>query len=461
MGLLIDAAYWSAALVAAPFLALKSARTGKYRSDWPARFGHGPALWPRRSPSDKILLLHCVSVGELLSVRHLIDQLLAADPHLRIAISTTTDTGTARARALFPDSANARIAPVRYPLDFSFAVEAFLDRVRPDFIALVELETWPNFLKIAASRRIPVALINGRITQRSFRRYKLVRPLMASMLRRVSWFGVQTPAIADRFIALGAPPARIEIIPTLKYDVADLADTIPGADALAAAIGLAPDHQLFVAGSTAPGEEAPLLDAYLALREKFPNLRLAIAPRHPETLPPTLEAIRQRRLTPILRTDRPNPLTTDYWPLTTDHVFLLNTLGELKKLYSLAFAAFVGRSLVPLGGSDMIEVAALAKPACFGPHTHNFVEAVDLLLAAHAAVLIHNTADLTAALATWLQNPAAARTMGQSARTAIASQRGSTHRYIQKILNSLASPSHFHHPLGPGDHQSLKYPGDP
>jgi 3-deoxy-D-manno-octulosonic-acid transferase len=456
MALFYDLAYASAALAAAPFIALKSARTGKYRADWPARLGHGDPLFPRRSPTQRLLLLHCVSVGELLSVRLLISQLLAADEHLLIALSTTTDTGTARARELYPPAGHLnhhpRIAAVRYPLDFSFAAEAFFDRVRPDAVALVELETWPNFLQIAASRRIPVAIINGRLTERSFNRYALVRPLTASMFKNVSWFGLQTQTIADRFLALGAPHDRIEIIPTLKYDAADIADSIPGAADLAKACGLhSPNLQLFVAGSTAPGEESPLLDAYLALRQKHPHLRLAIAPRHPETVPQVLVAIQANDLTPIRRTnhpDAPSPaqdsgLRTHDFPsqrpaLLPSEILVLDTLGELKKLYSLAFAAFVGRSLVPAGGSDMIEVAALAKPACFGPHTANFAEAVELLLAHHAATVVTDAESLTTIVDHWLSHPESAAKMGAAGRAAILAQRGSTQRYVQRLLAVLS-----------------------
>jgi 3-deoxy-D-manno-octulosonic-acid transferase len=455
MGLLLDAAYASAALAAAPLIALKSARTGKYRNDWPARLGHGPDLFPTRSPQSRLLLLHCVSVGELLSTRLLVKELLAADENLLLALSTTTDTGTARARELYPPAGalnhHPRIAAVRYPLDFSFAAEAFFDRVRPDAVALVELETWPNFLQIASSRRVPVVLINGRLTARSFKRYALVRPLTASMFRKVSWFGLQTHTIAERFLALGAPPDRISILPTLKYDAADINENIPGASALAKACGLTSPHlQLFVAGSTAPTEEVPLLAMYTALKQKHPHLRFAIAPRHPETLPQVLAAIHAHNLTPVQRTNHPDtpPKTQDSELRTQDspshraallpnEVLVLDTLGELKKLYSLAFAAFVGRSLVPAGGSDMIEVAALAKPCCFGPHTDNFEEPVELLLAHNAATRITDAPSLTATVDAWLSDPSIARRTGQSARTAILSQRGSTHTYTQKLLTLL------------------------
>jgi len=454
MAVVFDILYLLAAPAVGLFLAIKSLRTGKYRSDWAARFGRYPKT-PRAENADathlpRRILLHCVSVGELLSMRFLIDKLLAADPDLQIILTTTTDTGTARARELYgtPDAPKppGRVLTYRYPIDLSCAVRGFLNHTRPDLIALVELETWPNFIYIAHARRIPIVILNGRLTERSGKRYRLIYPIMAGMLHRIAWLGIQTRTIADRFTALGASPDRITILPTLKYDSADLSDTIPGADALAAACGIAPDHILFVAGSTGPGEETALLETYLALRTRYPALRLAIAPRKPETVPQTIAAITASNLTPLLRTDHPDAPTPQCLIasvpqcLSPNDVLLLNTLGELKKLYARASFVFVGRSLIPLGGSDMIEVAALAKPCCFGPHTQNFTEAVELLLKENAAIQLPNAAALTPALESWLANPAAARDLGQRARAVIAAQRGSTDRYVARLLTFLPPP---------------------
>jgi len=436
MVIIRDILYCLALPLVLPFLLYKSARTGKYRRDWPARLGYVPAGAAKKTGSRR-LLIHCVSVGELLSMRLLVERLLAADPALQIIITTTTDTGTARARDLYGTSAGAgRVLPLRYPLDFSGAIRRFLDTVAPDAIALVELETWPNFIALAHRRRIPIAIINGRLTARSFGRYKLIYLIMRRMLRSLTWLGIQTPTIAQRFIRLGARPESVTILPTLKYDVADFSTAIPGSATLAAACGIKPDHQLLVGGSTGPGEEAALLQAYLQLRPNHPTLRLAIAPRKPETVPGVLAAITAAGLTPLLRTNYPDstPAPADF---STDSVLVLNTLGELKKLYALGLGSFVGRSLVPLGGSDMIEVAAMGKPCCFGPHTHNFAEAVEILLANNAAVTVADAAALAAQFATWLDDPAGTAAMGQRAQETIQKQRGSTDVYVAKLLDLL------------------------
>ena len=449
MPLLADILYALALPVAVPLLALKSLRTGKYRSGWPARFGFGEDVFPDRRPDQKLLLLHCVSVGELNSVTTLIQKILAADANLHIALTTTTDTGTARAQSLY--AGHPRIRPVRFPIDFSFAIESLFDRLRPDAIALVELETWPNFLAIAYSRRIPIALINGRLSEKSFPRYRLIRPLMASMLHHLTFLGIQTQTIADRFLALGAEKEKIEILPTLKYDNAHLADTMPGQHELAQAIGLRPRSHPLRRRPHRPRRRRPAPRRLPRPPKIPPHPPPRHRPAQARKSSPLLQALADRHLTPILRTDRPDPVPHSEFRIQNSEfppssVFVLNTLGELKKLYALATFVFVGRSLVNLGGSDMIEAAALAKPCCFGPYTSNFAEVVELLVKENAAIVVHNGTDLSRTLADWLATPADAQSMGKHARRVIEQQRGSTDRYVQKLLTLL-------HPNSPRSRQ--------
>jgi 3-deoxy-D-manno-octulosonic-acid transferase len=334
------------------------------------------------------------------------------------------------------------VYPVRYPFDFSFAVERLFDRVRPDAVALVELETWPNFLAVAEARRVPVAIINGRISEKSYPRYRWIRPIMAGMLRRVGWIGAQTETIAGRFRALGAEATRIEVIPTLKYDNAQVADTVAGQEALGAAMGLEGGMRLIVGGSTGPGEEEALLEMYGALKGRFEGLRLAIVPRHPEVVGQVAAAIGRRGWKAVLRTERPDgdegKRETRNAKLETDEVFLLNTMGELRKMYALAFGVFVGRSLIKKGGggSDMIEVAALGKPCCFGPFTSNFAEAVELLTGAGVAKTVKCPTRLTKTVEKWLEKPEEAEAMGRKAQELIRKQQAAraTDVYVKKLL---------------------------
>ncbi len=441
---ILDILYVIGLLLAAPLLLMKSRRTGKYRTDWAGRLGRISDDVRKillAAGGQKRVLIHCVSVGELLSTRKLVEELLQGDPTLLVLISTTTDTGMARALALYPAHPGSRVAAVRYPLDFSFAVRRFLDTINPSLVALVELETWPNFLGLAHRRSIPVEIINGRMTARSFKRYRMIRPVMQRMLRQVSRVSVQTPEIAERFAHLGALAARMEVVPTMKYDSADFADEIPGAQAMANALGIQSDHRLFVAGSTGPGEEDMLLSVYQTLRKNWPDLRLAIAPRKPEVIGQVVAAIVQAGLEPVVRTQRPDDSENAGSPIQSGQVIVLDTMGELKKLYSLAFAVFSGRSMVELGGSDMIEVAALAKPCCFGPSTFNFSDTVALLTAGAGGVRVQNAREMQNLLETWLEHPDQACAVGQRARACVESQRGSSRLYAHRILKNIFSAS--------------------
>lgn len=435
MMVLLDICYSLGLLLALPVLAYKSWRTGKYRTDYLERLGRVPPekrRWLEAAPPSGRILLHCVSVGELLSTRRLVEELCQSGPDQRIIITTTTDTGTARARAMYGAGAMAQqVCTLRYPLDFSWAVRRFFNAVQPSLVVLVELETWPNFIRTAHQRGIPIRIINGRLTERSMRRYQLIRPIIAGMFGRIERFGVQTPAIAARFAALGAPPPRIDVLPTMKFDTAEMVDQVSGADALAKAVGLGPPLRLLVGGSTGPGEEDALIAAYLGLRLEFADLRLAIAPRKPETVRQVLRSLELAGLEAVRRSTRPDGGTAT--PLQAHQVLVLDTLGELKKLYSVALGVFSGRSLIPLGGSDMIEVAALAKPCCFGPHTYNFADVVELLLQEGGAVVVHNAGELQLQVKAWLQNPEAARAMGLRGRECIATRRGSSRRYAAEL----------------------------
>ncbi|MCL2648839.1 MAG: glycosyltransferase, partial [Phycisphaerales bacterium] len=442
MKFLMDVIYGVGMVLVLPVLVVKSWRTGKYRTGWAGRLGCGEKVLAERGEGVKVLLVHCVSVGELLSVRTLVEELLAADGWLEVVISTGTDTGTARAQAIYREY--PRVYPVRYPLDFSFAVKRLFDRVRPNGVVLVELETWPNFLAVAKERGIPVAIVNGRISERSFPRYRWIRPVMAAMLRRVDWIGAQTETIAKRFVALGAAAERVRVLATLKYDNAKMAENVAGQEAMAAAMGLQGREQLLVAGSTGPGEEEAVLEAYVGLRGKYPRLRLAIVPRHPEVVAQVVRAIERRGLKAVRRTERPDgwvnrseprPLGSDrekskleirnskqaqsskletaheqgdggdngdsvsnFEHLNlefdsnfefrtsnssslpdgrgSDEVFVLDTMGELRKLYALAFCVFVGRSLVKRGGGggEMVGVAGWGRAWCFGRRRTNVGE---------------------------------------------------------------------------------------
>ncbi|MEM9881841.1 MAG: glycosyltransferase N-terminal domain-containing protein [Planctomycetota bacterium] len=424
MGLGRDIAYGLGAAAAAPLWATSMLRTGKWRTDWPGRFGHVPDCADDKASATerKTLLIHGVSVGEVNLVRGLVAELEPAES-LELVISSTTNTGTARAEALYGD----RHRVVRFPLDFSFAVRRFLDAVRPDAVALVELEVWPNFMEACERRGVPVAVINGRLSERSYRGYRRFRPLVAPSFGKLAAAAVQDDAYAERFVGLGAAAERVHVFDTMKWDAADLADAVDGADALAEAMGIDRSRPLVVAGSTAPGEDD------LLIRTRPPEVQLLIAPRKPEWF----DAVTRHAPDAVRRTTTHHAARP---PTSGGDVFLLDTIGELRAAYSLADVCVVGRSFTgELYGSDMVEPIALGKPTVVGPHFRDFADTMKALTDAGGIVV---SDDPMGAATELLNNPTLAAEVAASGREVIRSRRGATPRHAALLRNllGLATP---------------------
>jgi 3-deoxy-D-manno-octulosonic-acid transferase len=346
-----------------------------------------------------------------------------------------------------------RVTVIRYPLDFSSAIARVLDRLRPSAVALMELEVWPNFLQHCARRGIPVVLLNGRLTEKSFRNYRRARPLVRAMFHRLARICAQEDIYARRFIELGAQPDRVEVTGTMKFDTAPVGDHVDGDTELAAAVGLHPaDEPIWVCGSTGPGEESVVLDAYAELLKKHPNLRLVISPRKPERFDEVARLIESCGYGLIRRRDslsvvrgpwseekKHEQRTTDNGQRTT--VILGDTMGELRKFYSLAAVVFVGRTLLDLGpsqhGSDMIEPTALGKPVIVGPFTGNFAEPMRQFRAAHAVVEITQPDMLASAVANLLTDSKTAATLARAAQQVVRDHRGATARHAKVLLDLL------------------------
>ncbi|HLG42845.1 MAG TPA: glycosyltransferase N-terminal domain-containing protein [Planctomycetota bacterium] len=403
-----DIVYLLFAVISSPFWLYRLLRTGKWRTDWPARFGRSGT-----TPQDRpTLLLHAVSVGEVNAIRQLVDELARRHgDKLRIVVSATTDTGIARARQLFEPAHTV----VRYPLDFTFSVRRFLRHVRPTAVALVELEVWPTFVSECHRRNIPVVVINGRLSERSFRRYQRIRPLFRATLARLHAVAAQDETYALRFRDLGVALSRVFISGTMKWDTAVIRDDVPGSAELAAAMGIDRSRPLVVCGSTGDGEEEMIVDA---LRDV--DTQLLIAPRKPERF----ASARIAMLNPVLRTQCPDGAAN---PVGRNH-FLLDTLGELGKAYSLADVVIVGRTFAPMGGSDLIEPIALGKATIVGPHVENFANAVHLLRAGRGIVQLDSILDLEGAVRDLLADPLIRRGYAHRSREIIRKQQGATSR---------------------------------
>jgi len=413
MGLLADLLYLIVALITSPLWLARLIRTGKIRTDWAGRFGRA-GIEPPGPGARRRVLIHAVSVGEVNAVRLLVARLAQRRSDLEIVIATTTNTGFARASALFGE----RHRVVRYPLDFTFVVRRFLGRVRPALVGLVELEVWPNFTRACRRRGIPVGVINGRLTERSLRRYRRFRALVAPSFRRLSYIAAQNEDYAARFVELGTPPDRVTVTGTMKWDTAEVADDVPGAAALAEALGIDRARPLIVAGSTAPGEHELLAAA------APPGAQLLCAPRKPEWFEQAAAALpgcaRRSRGQRGSDTGR----------------FLLDTIGELRLAYALADIVVIGRSFGDLHGSDMMEPAALGKPVVVGPAVADFQETVDALLQAGGLVQTRRQ-DLGRVLGELLDDAQRRRELGEKARAVIRARQGATERTVQLLLAHL------------------------
>jgi len=428
--LLVDLAYLPIALLYLPILLYQMILLKKNRRGWRERFGAVP-IRPNRGPC---VWIHGVSLGEINATRSLVAEIARRRPDCEVVISSSTDTGYASARRQYPGH-----SVFRYPLDFSPIVRRALNRIRPDVLVLMELELWPNILRIAEQRGIEVGIANGRITEgKSMRRFSLpiIRGIARTMVRRLAWIAAQDEAYAERFRRLGAEAHRVVAAGSLKYDTAVVADAIPGDADLASAMGLRGDVPLFVAGSTGPGEESLLLDAYERLLASTPNLQFAIIPRKPERFDEVGGLIESRGYECGRRSDLPDgktPASSADRPT----IFLGDTMGELRKFYSLASVVFVGRSLVPMGGSDMMEVAALSKAPIYGPYVENFADIDRQLVEVDAANKVSDVDALVEAIQECLNDPDTMKLRGARARDVIVRNRGATGRIADLVCASL------------------------
>jgi 3-deoxy-D-manno-octulosonic-acid transferase len=391
--------YLLAAALAAPFWLRKR------RDDWSARCGKTERLPDADRPR---VMLHAVSVGEVNALRHLVPLLT---PNVEVVVTTTTDTGMARARSLFAETCRV----LRYPLDASWMVKRFLDAVRPDAVALVELELWPTFVETCSARGIPVCVINGRLSARSFKGYNRFRRLMSPSFEKLAFAAVQDEAYAERFEAMGVAPERCLLTGSMKWDA--VSGEVEGADELAAEFGIDRDRPLIVAGSTGPGEEA-------LLHEACPEgVQLVCATRKPERFD---EA--ERAMPGCVRrssgTRAPGGATR----------FLLDTIGELRAAYALGDVCVVGRSFGDLYGSDPLEPAALGKPVVIGPAYSDFAQPV-AALRADDAIIVAERDQLPDVLVRLLDDAPRRAVLGANARACVGANRGASERHAELLLD--------------------------
>ena len=429
MRFVFDILYILFAIAISPLLLYRMLRFGRYRQGWDNRFGK----IARKNPAKKCIWIHAVSMGEVNATKTLVDELAKQLPHFELVISSTTDTGFQRANNLYGE----KFTVFYFPLDFSFIMARALKNLRPALCLLMELEVWPNLVSIAHQQKIPVVVVNGRISDNSFPKYQFFRPVVKRIFRKTALILAQTKEYAERFIRLGADENNVIVSGSLKYDTAQIADRVEGSDQLAAKLNIKQNDRLFVAGGTGPGEEGIILDVYKTIitQERFKDVRLAIVPRKPERFDEVAQLIEMAPL-PLIRyskikNEQNNP------KIDSDTVILGDTMGDLRKFYSLAAIIFVGRSLVPMGGSDMAEAAALGKCTIFGPHTFNFNQTVDDLLTDNGAIQIKNEQELLEVIQKCLEDSQLAKKIAQNGQNVIRKNQGATRKTVQLIKGLL------------------------
>lgn len=413
-----------------PRFFLRMWRRGGYRQGFLQRLGYyGPVLQARLA-SRRWVWIHAVSVGEMYVAQQCLETWRASRPDTAFVLTTATSTGHAiAARQLHPPD-----VLLYFPVDFPPVIRRVLGILRPTALVLVEGELWPNLIRQARVRGIPVFLLNGRLSEKSYRGYRRIRPLVKPVLAGFDWLCLQGATDARRMLELGAPPERVKILGSAKYDVAESAPP-PAADlrGLRSQIGWDGSVKLLVGGSTWSGEEAALIAIYRKLRPTFPDMRLVLVPRHMERAAEVLAEIERQHLAVVRR----RALLNGPPAVTSPDVLLVDTTGELTAFYATATVIFVGKSLTGHGGQNIIEPAIFAKPIVVGPHMENFAPVLADFLAAQALIQVQDQAGLESAIRILWADESRRQDYGRRARQVVRDQAGVIRASIALFLKSV------------------------
>ncbi len=428
---LYNALFMLCLTVSAPYYFARLLRRGRWREGFRQRFGQYNAKLKQALTNRHVMWFHAVSVGEVNICTQLIKALEPRAPNLKIVVSTTTSTGMAELRRKLP----SHIEKIYYPIDRRAWVRHAIHVIHPEAVVFVEAEIWPNFIWRLRDVRIPVLLVNARLSDRSYRGYRRFAFLFRKLFATFAGVGAQNEADASRLIELGCRPSAVQVVGSLKFDAAKIEEhrdlNVP---ALLTQIGVSPGAPILLGGSTHPGEEGILADAYLKLRRQHPDLFLVLVPRHFERSREAARELEQRSLRVVFRSEL--AAQSRYSPGEID-CLLVNTTGELRLFYECATVVFVGKSLTAHGGQNPIEPAALGKAIVFGPHMENFEAIVKSFLGAGGAVQVRDSHHLAEAIEGLLRDPDRREHLGAQAMKVVQENRGAIDRTVGLILRQL------------------------
>jgi 3-deoxy-D-manno-octulosonic-acid transferase len=426
----LDLVYACMLLAVSPFLIYQALCRGKYRAGWIAK------LWgasPRRTTPGDCVWFHAVSVGEVNLLKTVLTRFESAHPDVECVISTTTSTGYELAQRMY-----APRTVFYCPLDFSWAVRRALKRLRPKMLVLAELEIWPNLIREAKARGVKVAVINGRLSERSAQGYSRVAALIRPLFAQLDLVLAQTTTYAQRFLDLGARPQAVQVTGSVKFDGAPSSRDNPATIDLRRRAGIGDDAFVFLAGSTQSPEEQWAIEIFRELSPSIPKLRLIIVPRHAERFEEVASLLEKCGLAWERRSKWNAAGTVD---AAKPRILLVDAIGELGAWWGTADVGFVGGSTGTRGGQNMIEPAAYGVATSFGPKTHNFRDIVELLLTHRAAEVIHTREELAAFVKKMADSPLERRELGQRAAQVVQRQRGAAEKTVQMLTALLLENS--------------------
>jgi 3-deoxy-D-manno-octulosonic-acid transferase len=420
-----------AAALAVPYYGAIILFTGKYRKSIGPKLGFNPPELYERMQGSPRIWIHAVSVGEVTAAAPIVAALRADFPNACLVLSTGTETGQDMARRLVPEAT----AIIYFPLDFPHIVGKLIRLVRPDIFVLTETELWPNFLQSCRNRGIRIAMVNGRLSDRSFRKYHRTRFFWRGVLSDVAQMGVISETDAERARAIGMAPERIRVLGNAKYDGLAARVSPELHDQTARRLNITEGERLLVAGSTHAGEEVVILEVFQRLLMQYPDFRLILVPRHVERAAEVTELAGQHGFESLALTQ-----IDAGEPWRDRKVMVVDRIGELFKIYSLATVVFCGGSLVPKGGQNILEPAAWGKVVFYGPSMEDFRDEKILLEAAGAGVPAHTGEELADKMLSLLEQPDVLADKGRAAGRIVAANRGAARRYASLITNVFLSP---------------------